>query len=152
MVARNEGWAVNAESRMRQRVCLALRPWDPISVENPAHPGTPDLNYLHGWIELKCADAWPHRPTTPLRLPHFTPQQRVWLSRRHRAGGRAHLLLRVGMQSTDDRKAGYEWLLFRAPVAVEIVGEVPRTTLITNAVRVWSPRLDDVDLRAALLE
>jgi hypothetical protein len=131
---------MKAESRMRQRVRLALRGLDPISIENPVHPGTPDLNYVEGFVELKIVEKWPERATTILRLPHFTPQQRVWLTRRVRAGGRAFLLLRVGS----------EWLLFRGDRAAEIVGRGTRVELEAAAIGRWETSLDDEQLRALL--
>lgn len=128
------------ESRMRQRVITALRSLDPISVENVAHPGTPDVNCTAGWIELKCADAWPAREHTPLRLPHFTPEQRVWLLRRWRADRRAWLLLRVHN----------DWLLFTGEAAAQHVGRVSRGDLLRVASAHWYPVLDDNRLRVLL--
>jgi hypothetical protein len=37
---------------------------DPQRVENSLDNGTPDVNYTHGWLELKYLDAWPRRPGT----------------------------------------------------------------------------------------
>lgn len=76
------------ESTFRRNVLRALRPWHPVAVENPACPGTPDVNYADGWLELKVAK----RPTATFRKP-LTPQQRVWFARRVRAGGRAYVLV-----------------------------------------------------------
>lgn len=88
---------------------------DPVRVENPIHPGTPDVNLGTGaWIELKTIAAWAaaHK-ITPIR--HFTPQQRVWLYRRwHYAPGTTFLLLEV--------RAGRQWLLFEGPTAAKVVG------------------------------
>lgn len=70
--------------------------------EDMLNVGVPDLSYshagVHGWIELKWAAEWPARSTTPLRLPHYTKEQRHWLLSRGRAGGRCWLLLRVGRE------------------------------------------------------
>ena len=96
-------------------VLLAAR-LDPVRVENPIHPGTPDVNLADGkWIELKCIAAWPVRTATTVRIPHYTPQQRVFLYRRWKyAPGSTLLLLEVC--------ADRQWLLFDGDVAAKVVG------------------------------
>lgn len=92
---------------------------DPVRVENPIHPGTPDVNLCDGvWLELKSIEAWPVRASSNVAIRHFTPQQRVWLYRRWKyAPGSTRLLLEV--------RSVREWLLFDGDVAAKIVGRCP---------------------------
>ena len=106
------------ESAMWKKVrpVLLAAKLDPVRVENPLHPGTPDVNLSTGvWIELKCIAAWPVRDTTAVRIPHYTPQQRVWLYRRWIAAPGSTLLL---LEVRSDR----QWLLFDGDVAAKLVG------------------------------
>src|SRR6185436_13424135 len=119
---------MRAESVMWQKLRLYLlaAKLDPIRVENPIHPGTPDVNYLHGWIELKTIGCWPQRNDANVLLRWFTPQQRVFLYRRWRAApGSTHLLLEVRDAS--------QWLLFDGDYDARSVGRVPQHELEVNA-------------------
>jgi len=119
---------MRAEARMwkRLRPFLIAAKLDPVRVENPIHPGTPDVNTIGCWIELKCVEGWPVRESTPLRISHFVPAQRVWLYRRWKhAPGTTFLLLEV--------RAERQWLLFDGDVAAKIVGRVTATEHRANA-------------------
>lgn len=108
---------------------------DAISVENTIYCGTPDVNYIEGWIELKCLQKWPPKDRI-VKIHHFTPQQRVWLIRRWLRGGNVYLLLCVGQ----------EWLLFTGDIAGEFVGKVTREILIQKSLRHWPRGLDKKEL------
>lgn len=118
---------------MRKKVCKILREagLDPFAVENPILPGTPDVNYRDGWIELKDVDRWPPRGG-PMRVPHFTPQQRIRHRKRRAVGGRSYVLIRV------DR----DWLLFDGAIAAEILGDVEKEMLIHHSICYWKGVLD----------
>lgn len=113
---------------------------DPVRVDNPADPGTPDVNYVEGWIELKQVDEWPKRATTPLRVPHFTSQQRVWLRRRVMSGGRAFVLIKVAR----------DWILLRGDVAARHLGNVPKEELIAFSLAFWPNSLPEEEFRTWL--
>ena len=100
------------------RPLLIAAKLDPVRVENPIHPGTPDVNLATGhWIELKTIPGWPVRASTIVRIRRYTPQQRVWLYRRWKyAPGTTFLLLEV--------RSVAQWLLFDGNVAAKIVGRV----------------------------
>ena len=129
-----------SESSMWDTVRVKLRGFDPVRVENVVDNGTPDVDTIHGWIELKHKDAWPKRPGTPLRLPHFTPQQRTWLFRRVLSGGRAFLLLKVAN----------DWLLFDGAVASRILGGKTKDELIAFSLAYWPNSLLEEEFRTCL--
>lgn len=113
---------------MRQSVVGALKKFDACSVENRCGPGTPDVNYVEGWIECKWAQRWPVGTNTVLKLVHpLETAQKVWLQRRWRRGGNAFVLLQV-------RK---DWLLFDPPTAARIFDKATRSQLIREAIKHW---------------
>lgn len=85
-------------------------------------PGTPDVSFARGWMELKSVEHWPKREATPLRLPHFTPGQRVWLVQHCAAGGWAFLLIKVAR----------DWMLFDGIWAARYLGEITREEMLEN--------------------
>jgi hypothetical protein len=95
---------------------------DACAVENPALPGTPDIQHIDGWLELKFREEWPKRETTTVQIEHFTPQQRCWLFKRWLAcrnrgtiHGQAFLILYVAETR--------EHLLFDAETAARKVAK-----------------------------
>lgn len=118
-----------SEGDQRGRVVKALRHLDAMAVENRVRPGTPDVNYIGGWVELKWVRRWPkNAEDSVVKIDHFTPQQRVWLKTRWRRGGRAFLLLQA---------AGQDWLLFDGETAAQAVGRVTRPQLFERALVSW---------------
>lgn len=120
-----------SERDQRQIVVSALKGLHAISVENKIHPGTPDVNYMEGWIELKWLRAWPKRGDTVVRLSHFNVSQRLWLKRRCNLGGSSWLLLQCRR----------EWLLFTGRDAADYVGRVTRDGLYRCARVLWTQGL-----------
>lgn len=123
---------------MRRRVIQALQPLHAVAVENAVLAGTPDVNYVEGWIELKWIDKWPRVPSfRPILLRHFTPQQRLFMMQRTRARGKVWLMLKVGRD---------EWFLFTGEIAAEFVGRCARAELIAKATRHWPKGLNQTEL------
>lgn len=121
-----------SERRMRKNVCDWLKDYDAFAVENPANPGTPDVSYVEGWIELKQLDAWPAREDTPVRIEHYTPQQRIRARKRWKKGGNCFWLLQVRN----------DWLLLDGNVAAELYDEQrenpTRAELFSRARATWN--------------
>lgn len=127
-----------SEQTMRSRVARALKRHDPRQVENSVGPGTPDTNFVEGWLELKWVRRAPARAETPVTIHHFTSQQRVWLSRRARAGGNVWLLLQVGQV----------WLLFHGGLVPSGLGRTMNIAELWDAAHAkWGGGLDDKEFR-----
>jgi hypothetical protein len=124
---------------MRSRVTHALKPLDAMAVENSVQPGTPDVNYIGGWIELKSLDAWPKKDNTPVVIGHFNTFQRLWLHRRCKKGGKAWLVLRVGN----------EWLVLDGVRAAAMVGTATKAELIAASAYYWRKTPTDEELMEA---
>ncbi len=90
-------------------------------------PGTPDVNYVFGWIELKYLKAWPKRSETKVKLNHYTAAQKAWATKRSIAGGNVFFLLAVGS----------ECLLFDGVTAARVVGHSTQSELKAHALGVW---------------
>jgi len=61
--------------------------------------GIPDvvcsINDTHHFIELKCVPSFPKRENTPIRLPHFTSDQKWWLKQHGEAGKYCYVFVKV---------------------------------------------------------
>lgn len=125
------------EGNVRTTVLSALRPLHAIYVENGAKAGTGDVNYIEGWLELKWLHNWPKRPKTPIKLPEFTPQQRLFLIERCRMNGQARVLLRVGR----------EWILLPGMWSAFRLGKTStRADILAAAEKHWLANLSRSEL------
>ncbi len=127
-----------SEKAMRRVVINLLKELDadPMAVENPACPGTPDINCIlldeqygigEQWIELKKIKAWPKRASSIVKIPHFVNQQRIWLKKRYTCGGNVWVLLQIGK----------EWILFCGWEAANWLGLANKKKLLECATCHW---------------
>ena len=116
------------EGQYWREVRPGLSGWDPKRVETPASDGFPDVSHIHGLVELKYIRHWPKRASTPLRVEHYSQQQRVFHKRRCKAGGLCHVL--IGVEK--------EHFLFWGEVAAEHLGHMPRMEMIMRADAHWT--------------
>ena len=111
-----------AEATMRSKLVLAMRRFHAFPVENRGvAPGTPDINYVGGWIECKYIKQWPSRVSTKVKVRKFTNQQRWWHLHRRVAGGTSWFLLRVGVKT---------WVLLDGATAAINVDNVSKKKLL----------------------
>lgn len=131
------------EKKMSTGIVIpVLKSLDARRVENGVvGPGTPDINFIEGWVELKALKAWPRRADTPVR-PKIRPDQRVWLRTRWYRGGVSLLMLKVYEDDT--------WLVFDGHTAATKIGQLTRAEMFEQAV--WShTREKQVTLKDSML-
>lgn len=116
---------------MRQLVIKILKPLDGVSVENSVGPGTPDINYMGGWIELKWLRSWPKKADTIVVLDHELEMVQIaWARKRINRGGRSWVMLQANRT---------DWLIWPGNVAGEVLGFSTRQKLIETAlVHYWT--------------
>lgn len=122
-----------SETSVNKNVLRALRGLDPFRVENAVGPGTPDIAYVGGWIEDKYLPAWPKGETTPVRVPHYKPDQRAWHVRHRVAGGNVHVVIEIAGES----------MVYDAALAAQFLGFWTRREMYANAalhLRKWDDR------------
>lgn len=124
---------------MWKRVRKALKGLDPVRVENRVEAGTPDVWYTEGALELKWVRQPPKKGGVVI-IDHYTTQQQCWAIRRHHAGGKVFVLLKISD----------EWLLFKGESAPEFLGKVDLITLREKAIGKWKKQLIDQELRNLL--
>jgi len=114
-----------------------------IPVENPADPGTPDVFFLLkgapicAWVELKYLQVFPVYDKEVLHVPKYRPQQRNWIRKHYRNGGRAFLFVRIEN----------EYFLFHPQVAIENVNiNLSTQDFSKKALRHWKGKIDYEDL------
>lgn len=119
-----------AESDLNAWIQRALRHRDPVRIENAVGPGTPDIEYIGGWIESKMLPDWPKRKDTIVRVRHYVPEQRAWHVKRRTAGGRVHVVIQVAS----------DVLVFDGKVAAQGLGFWTREEMNRYAVLAMYPR------------
>lgn len=118
--------------------------WKAVRIENSVRAGTPDVyftmkdNGRMGWMELKYEPHWPAKDKTPLKINHFTPEQRLFLTIHGRIGANIWLFLQVNQ----------DYFLLSWDVAIKI-GELTRSNLIQEGYH-WPNKLVFPELKKVL--
>ena len=89
-----------SEQRMWQIIREGMRSlWDAHRHEDKLSLGVPDVSYglrgINGWIELKWHPAV-NDEDKPIRFPHFSMDQKMWLLMRGKKGGNCYVMIQVG--------------------------------------------------------
>lgn len=121
-----------SETGMRSHLVKTLESLDAVPIENGRlRSGTPDVNFIGGWMELKWLKFWPKGADVNLvTFPHpLTKEQGLWLWRRWRRGGLTLVCAKVSS----------EWFFFSGETARFRFGNMTRPQMREEAL-LWFPR------------
>lgn len=129
-------------STMNSRVAKMMRGTHYKRIENMIEAGTPDTDWSTGQAELKTIEKWDKKADTIFKIADFSGDQRRWLKRRCKYGGRAFLLLHCQG----------DWLLFWGTDAALHVGiDCTKEMLIDLALIYSEGTLNEEEFRQCLL-
>jgi hypothetical protein len=130
-----------AEAALNTRILKALKHLNAFRVENACLPGTPDINFTHGWIEAKYLPRWPSKGGV-VACRHFRPEQKAWHLKHALAGGVSYVVIQI------DRTV----LALDGKVAVMKLGSTTESELRALALGVWENKLDPVTFVKVMTE
>lgn len=122
------------------RVRKALRGLDPVRIENRLEKGTPDVNYVEGWLELKWERKIPRNSDNLFIIDHWTTEQATWHIRRSHSGGKTFVLIKISQ----------EWLLLLGADAASYLNKTSLNELRKKVIGKWIKKLNDQELRNLL--
>lgn len=88
------------ETKFWGKISMAMSgAWDAQRHEDKISLGIPDVSFgfkgKNGWIELKYLEDYPKKESSPIRIKHFTPEQKIWLEVRQMFGGNCWVLIGI---------------------------------------------------------
>jgi len=99
IIASTESKSMNPETRFSKSLRKKFDSGHNIRLENPACPGTPDINVcINGvefWVETKRVKALPKNLRTPVFTGVMRVEQKLWLRMRSKVGGRCFIAGKV---------------------------------------------------------
>jgi len=112
--------------------------------------GTPDVSYgmagNNGWIELKWLNVVVADKYAPIKIPHFTYDQKRFLRKRGAAGG--HCWLLIGVEDVNGQPT---FLLINWTEVDDTIGDTASyDDLYGKCVRAWGDMIDFDQLREFL--
>lgn len=131
------------EKDVSAKLIKAMRGWDAFRVENLLYPGTPDINFIGGWMETKHVKNYPAKETDLITHPDFTISQRAFLKRRALMGGKTFLFVQVQK----------DYYLFDGITGANYFGFLEKKYLLKRAKAFWQGRFPkSEELMAAILK
>ena len=122
------------EKDFRPVVTKVLRPIHGFAVENLVKPGTPDVAFIGGWMELKVVNEWPKNVIhTKVRVRKFTPLQRRFLQKQIHKGGHAFLFVKC---------PDNEYFLFKGDWAAAYVDVSSQDEWREHALKIYKGKFD----------